>query len=177
MSEKPEDPAEVAGPGQPGGFFAGRSGLIIPLVMAAFSTYLVVGNITMAIPSGTDFPGPTFYPWLLAIAGYVVAALLVLQYIRHPEPPDEEKQGAHRTFSDWTSVAWIGLGFLVFAVTLDYLGWIIAGAILFWCVTRAIGSRRTLFDISLALVFSSLTYLAFAVALGLTLPSGILGGF
>ena len=38
------------------------------------------------------------------------------------------------------------------------------------------GSRRPLFDLTLALTFSSLVYLAFAVLLGLNLPSGLLGG-
>ncbi len=159
-----------------GGFFAGRSGLIIPLLMAAFSTYLVVGNLIMAVPEGTDFPGPTFYPWLLAVAGYIVAALLVLEYIRTPEPPEDSTPGTYRLFSDWTSIAWCVIGFLIFAVLLEFLGWIIGAAILFWCVTRGIGSRRLLFDASLALVVSSVTYLAFSVLLGLSLPSGILGG-
>ena len=43
-------------------------------------------------------------------------------------------------------------------------------------MARGFGSRRPLFDISLALLVSSAIYLAFTVGLGLTLPSGILGG-
>ena len=49
-------------------------------------------------------------------------------------------------------------------------------ALLFWCVTRAFGAPHPVFDILVALFVSSLAYLGFAVALGLTLPSGILGG-
>ena len=67
-------------------------------------------------------------------------------------------------------------GFLAFALTLEVLGWILAAALLFWAVARGFGSRRPLFDISLALLVSSAIYLAFTVGLGLTLPSGILGG-
>lgn len=43
-------------------------------------------------------------------------------------------------------------------------------------MTRAFGAPHPVFDILVALFVSSLAYLGFAVALGLTLPSGILGG-
>ncbi|TFI49911.1 tripartite tricarboxylate transporter TctB family protein, partial [Micrococcus endophyticus] len=78
--------------------------------------------------------------------------------------------------SDFGALAWCFLGFLAFAVLLPWLGWILAGALLFWCITRAFGAPHPLFDILVALFVSSLAYLGFAVALGLTLPSGILGG-
>lgn len=164
---------------RPWGVMTGRSGLVIPLVLAGFATYLVVGNLTMAIPEGADFPGPTFFPWFLAVAAYILAALLTVHYVRHPEIPETATapgEPAHRTYTDWVAVAWCVGGFLAFAALLEYLGWIIAAGLLFWCVARGIGSRRPLFDLSLGLVLSSLIYLAFGVGLGLTLPSGILGG-
>ncbi|MFI7742214.1 tripartite tricarboxylate transporter TctB family protein [Kocuria rhizosphaericola] len=155
---------------------SGRSGLVVPAVVAAFSTYLLIGALTMEIPEGTDFPGPTFYPLILTVAGYVLAALLVLHYLRTPEHPEELSARTWRTHSDWTAVAWSAGGFLAFALTLELLGWILAAALLFWAVARGFGSRRPLFDISLALLVSSAIYLAFTVGLGLNLPSGILGG-
>ncbi len=161
----------------PHSFWHGRSGLVLALLMAAFSTYLLVGIVQLDVPKGTDFPGPRFFPGLLAGCGYVLAVLLTLEYLRTPEPPEAEWDGAvYRTHSDWTSVAWTVGGFALFALTLEFLGWILAGALLFWFVARGMGSRRTLFDISLALVMSSAIYLAFDVGLGLSLPSGLLGG-
>lgn len=157
------------------GFWAGRSGLVVPLVLAGVSTYLVYGMVTMTVPENTDFPGPRFYPLILAVAGYVLALLLALECLRKREHLEDD-DGTHRTYSDWTAVAWLGGGFLVFAVGIEFLGWILAGALLFWCVARGVGSKRPLFDISIALVFSSLIYLAFSVGLGLNLPSGLLGG-
>ncbi|MDO5619178.1 tripartite tricarboxylate transporter TctB family protein [Kocuria sp.] len=163
-------------PGNAGGFLTGRSGLIVPLVLAGLSTYLVFGMVTMNVPENTDFPGPRFYPLLLAIAGYVLAVLLVLDVLRKPEHREPEDSAAYRFHSDWKAVAWLVGGFLVFALGIEFLGWIIAGALLFWCVARGVGSKRPVFDISLALVFSSLIYLGFSVGLGLSLPSGLLGG-
>lgn len=158
-------------------FWAGRSGLLFPLLLAAVSTFLTIGNLTMGGADDAEFPGPTFFPWLLAVAGFVIAALLTVQYVRHPEPPEETSGRQYRMFSDWRALAWCFGGFLAFSLLLEPLGWILSAALLFWCVARGIGSTRPIFDVSLALVVSSLIYLAFAVGLGLTLPSGILGGW
>ncbi|WP_298746691.1 tripartite tricarboxylate transporter TctB family protein [uncultured Serinicoccus sp.] len=161
------------------GFWHGRSGLVVPALLAAFTTYLLVGVLTMEVPEGTDFPGPRFFPLILIALGYLLSVLLVLHYLRHPEPVDTGDQdgGQWRTFTDWRAVAWCVGGFLVFALTIELLGWILAAAVLFWCVARGIGSTRGLFDASLALVVSSAVYLAFAQGLGLNLPAGVLGGF
>ncbi|KAA9393317.1 tripartite tricarboxylate transporter TctB family protein [Kocuria coralli] len=131
--------------------------------------------VTMPVGEDTDFPGPRFYPMLLAIVGYLLALLLVLEILRKPEHPEQDEV-EYRFYSDWKAVAWLVGGFLIFAVGIEFLGWIVAGALLFWCVARGVGSKRPIFDLSLALVFSSLIYLGFAVGLGLNLPSGLLGG-
>ena len=154
----------------------GRSGLLLSLLMVAFSTYLLFGILTMDVGEGTDFPGPRFFPGILMVAGYVLAALLALHYVRSPEHPQETSTRRYRTFTDWSAVLWAAGGFLLFALTLETLGWIIAAALLFWSVAKGFGSRRPVFDISFALLFSSAVYLAFSVGLGLNLPSGILGG-
>ena len=154
----------------------GRSGLLLSLVMVAFSTYLLIGILTMDVGEGTDFPGPKFFPGILMVAGYVLAALLALHYVRSPEHPTETSTRKYRTFTDWSAVLWTAGGFLLFALTLETLGWIIAAALMFWFVAKGFGSRRPIFDVSLALLMSSAVYLAFSIGLGLSLPSGILGG-
>lgn len=176
-------------------WWTGRAGLLVPAVLAAFSTYLVLGMLTMQIPPGTASPGPQFFPTIVAIAGYIVAVLLALQIIRSPEVPEPatysedddvsdaaraEAEAAakvrYRFFSDWRSIAWAAGGFLAFALLLTPVGWIVSGALLFWCVARAMGSTKPLLDVIVAFTMSSLAYLAFDVLLGLELPSGVLGG-
>lgn len=205
-----------------GTWWEGRSGLIVPVIMAAFSTYLLVGILTMEVAEDADQPGPQFFPMLIMIVGYAITVLLTVAYIRNPEPVDvadelpaeaeEEKafstpvtsavsasrmdpheedepsrdrqaiaearaaDSKHRTHSDFVSLAWGAGGFAAFALILEFAGWIIAAALLFWCVARSMGSKKPLFDLTVALTFSSLVYIAFAVMLGLNLPSGILGG-
>lgn len=177
------------------GFGHGRSGLVVPLILAAFSTYLLVGVFTMEVPDGTDPPGPAFFPTIVLVAGYAVAVLLALRILKTPEPAEpatfgehdqvseEERRAAEEaaavdypTFTDWRCVSWAVGGFLAFAALLQFAGWILAAALLFWCVARAMDSRTPLRDLAVALTVSSIVYLAFGVALGLNLPSGLLGG-
>ncbi|MFC0247058.1 tripartite tricarboxylate transporter TctB family protein [Citricoccus parietis] len=191
----PSHPVGDAGSTTARGWWHGRSGLFLAAFMAAFSTYLLVGILTMAVPDGADAPGPQFVPLIITVAGYILAVLLAVHYLRTPEPAvtptftaeddatEEERRAAeaaatvqYRTFSDWYAVGWSVAGFLVFALLLNMLGWILGAALLFWCVAHGIGSRRHLFDASLGLLLSSFIYLAFDVGLGLSLPSGVLGG-
>lgn len=168
-----ERPTPAAGPG----FWHGRSALLMPALLAAFSLFLLIG--ALLIPAAeTEFPGPRFFPVLLGSVGLVLAALLALGVLRTPEPvPETGTSGRdHRTHSDFVALAWVAGGFLAFAVLLPWLGWILAGALVFWCTAHGFGSRRPLFDILIALFLSSLIYLIFGTGLGLNLPSGILGG-
>ena len=153
---------------------SGRSALVVPAILAAASTLVVIGILTMDIQA-KDKPGPTFFPWLLALAGYALAAALAVSFIRHPdELARAEKK--FRTYTDWAAAGWLIGGLLAFAVLLEILGWILAAALLFWCVTRAFDSKRPLVDVSAALLLSSLVFLIFGVLLDVPLPSGILGG-
>ncbi|WP_219717609.1 tripartite tricarboxylate transporter TctB family protein [Zhihengliuella halotolerans] len=84
--------------------------------------------------------------------------------------------GRMRAYSDWKTVGWVVGGIVLFIVMLPVLGWIISAAGLFWAVCKAFGSARPVFDVGVALLFSSITYLAFNVGLGLNLPAGFLEG-
>lgn len=147
----------------------------MPGVIAAFSLYILIGVLTMDV-GDADFPGPRFFPTILAVLGLVLAAIIALGIIRHPEHPENNSDRSWRFHSDFQALGWTVGGFLAFAVLLPWLGWIIAGGIVFWCAARGFGSRRPLFDVLVSLFMSSVAYLAFSVALGLNLPSGILGG-
>ncbi|MER8002564.1 tripartite tricarboxylate transporter TctB family protein [Streptomyces sp. NPDC095613] len=63
-----------------------------------------------------------------------------------------------------------------FIALLVPLGWLLSGALLFWGVARALGSRRPVFDAFLSIAISSIVQLAFSAGLGLSLPPGILAG-
>ncbi|MBS3179615.1 MULTISPECIES: tripartite tricarboxylate transporter TctB family protein [unclassified Pseudoclavibacter] len=81
-----------------------------------------------------------------------------------------------RDGTDWKTLGIVFAALAGTALLLEPLGWIITAAALFWVVAYALGSKRHLFDIGVAFLFSSLVQLSFSAGLGLTLPSGILSG-
>ena len=157
------------------GFWSGRSGLVVAGILAAIGVYLAVGIATMDVPEGAKVPGPQFFPTLITIAIFVLALLLAVQTLRHPEHI-AEPAAQYRFHTDWKSLGLVFGAFLAFALLLVPVGWMLAAAMLFWCVSRALGSPRPLFDVALSLVFSSCIQLAFGAGLGLALPGGILEG-
>lgn len=180
-----------AGPGRAAALL---KSLTMPAVLVAFATYLLVGIITMKVPEGSAFPGPQFFPMLITAGLYLFATLLVVGAVReHRTEPDSaasgpgtptapasaaapEEPAVPRTVRvDVRSLAWVVGSFLVFALVLNILGWIIAAGLLFWCIARGFGSTRWLFSLVVGLTVSSLSYIAFDMALGMSLPSGILG--
>ena len=63
-----------------------------------------------------------------------------------------------------------------FAFLLQPVGWLVTASALFWIVSRALGSRRPVFDIAVSVIFASVIQIAFSAGLGLGLPAGILEG-
>ncbi|GAB2926873.1 tripartite tricarboxylate transporter TctB family protein [Streptomyces mayteni] len=92
------------------------------------------------------------------------------------EAEAEVEAEATRIRSNRLAVAGVVGTVVAFIVLLDPLGWLLSGTLLFWGVARALGSRRTVFDVFLSLAVSSIVQLAFSAGLGLNLPPGILAG-
>lgn len=90
--------------------------------------------------------------------------------------PEAQLPAGWKTYSDWKTVGMVVAGVAGFILLLPVIGWILSAAALFWVVSKALGSHRPLFDISISLLFSSLIQLAFNAGLGLNLPAGILEG-
>lgn len=164
--------------------------LTMPLVLTAVVIYLVVGLVTMDVPSNADFPGPRFFPGIVTA---VMALLIIVQtvtalrawrrgtLVELGEDEDHRRQSGlvveagTRSRLDVPALLWIVGSFLAFSLLLKILGWVIAAGLLFWCIARAFGSRRVLVDLIVGLTVSSIAYIAFDMLLGLSLPSGILG--
>ncbi|MFE1359073.1 tripartite tricarboxylate transporter TctB family protein [Streptomyces harbinensis] len=187
-------------------FWRRRTGLIMPLLLLVTGIVLAVGTVTMEVPDNVASPGPQLFPTLIAVGCFVFAVLLAVDVWRRPEParvatraaaaenpapaapaaaddPDAADDPAAtaapeplRVRSNRPAVLGLVGTVVAFIVLLLPLGWILAGAGLFWGVARTLGSRRTVFDIFLAIAISSGIQLAFSAGLGLNLPPGILEG-
>jgi len=150
--------------------------LVIPGLLVAIGGYLVFGLSTMEVPETATWPGPEFFPMIVTVLVFVVAAVMSVQIVlAHRRTRAQRREGGLPT--DWKATATVVAAFLVFGALLLPLGWIVAGALLFWGVARGLGSRRPGFDLLLAVGMSCLVQLAFSAGLGLRLPPGIFGWF
>ena len=97
----------------------------------------------------------------------------ILEELEGAEPAADE---AVRVRSNYRALLSLAAVLIVFTAALTPVGWLLAGAFLFWGVAWSLGSKRPIFDIFLAIAISSIVQLAFSAGLGLNLPPGILAG-
>lgn len=89
--------------------------------------------------------------------------------------PAGEETAKKPVASDLRTTGYVLAILVGFVLVLPWAGWVVSAAALFWCVARALGSRRTWIDVGVALLLSSFIQLVFGGLLGLSLPV-LLGG-
>lgn len=94
------------------------------------------------------------------------------------EQPSAEGPPAsrYRSHTDWKTVGIVLASLVAFALLLIPVGWLVSAALLFWGVCYALGSKRPVFDVGVALLFSGFIQIVFSGLLGLALPPGFLEG-
>lgn len=166
-----------------------RGELIVPGMVAVIGIVVLARTVTMDVPDTGAFLGPQFFPYIVGALLLVLSALLVVQHVRkdtddtdsQPGADTVDEEGGAASESDAApAIDWrpFGLVLVVLAlhvVLLEPLGWLIAGAGLFFGISYALGGRNVLRDIGVAFVISSAAQLAFSSGLGMALPAGILG--
>ncbi|MDO5670499.1 MAG: tripartite tricarboxylate transporter TctB family protein [Corynebacterium sp.] len=187
------------------GWLSGRSELGFVLLIVIVATWLLFGSFSMEV-LGQSRPGPQFFPLVVAGILYVAAIAITISVVTRPTLPDGEPHPGrgnfspellmdisdvdgertrrryskytddYATYSDWATVGKVVGGVVLFILLLHPVGWIISATLLFWIVAWALGSRRPLLDIGVALLFASVIQLAFNAGLGLPLPAGFLEG-
>jgi putative tricarboxylic transport membrane protein len=118
--------------------------------------YAQVGPTVMAFAAST----------MLLLLGL---ALLVEAWRGNWVTPEEENVPLQ-----WRAVLWLGLGLVANAALIDWLGFIIASTLLFFCTARAFGSHRPLMDCAIGAAFAAIAYFGFARALGINIGIGSL---
>lgn len=202
-----------------------RKELVMAAILLIVGLVLLIGAQTMHV-LGDSAPGPQFVPVIVGVALLVVAVILAIEVIRHPEEervlPDEgrdisrdllqdlsdtgtaefravgvadlaedaspadptttaatsdaaEDAEKKPVASDLRTTGYVLASLVGFVLILPWAGWVLSAAALFWCVARALGSRRTWIDLGVALLLSSFIQLVFGGLLGLSLPV-LLGG-
>ncbi|GAA2624440.1 tripartite tricarboxylate transporter TctB family protein [Streptomyces vastus] len=146
--------------------------------LALLGTAVIVDGFGIAqVTSSTDPVGPRAVPLFLGVLLLVVAVLYALDVARggHGEPEAGEDVDLS-TGSDWRTVLTLIAAFVVNAVLIEPLGWVISGTLLFWGTAFALGNRHYVRNLLIAVTLSLTTFYAFAIGLGVNLPAGVLQG-
>jgi putative tricarboxylic transport membrane protein len=129
------------------------------------------------VTTANDPVGPRPVPIILGILLIVTAVLYALDVRRGGTGPAEEGEDVDLgTQSDWKTLALLAGFFLLNAVLIQPLGWVISGTILFAGCAYALGNRHVIRSIAIGLGLALLTFYGFAIGLGVNLPAGILDG-
>lgn len=176
----------------------GLSEFIMVAILAITGVVLLMGNVTVEIIGDTT-PGPMFMPNIVGVLALILAVVLAIDILAkpkkghdaiHSDDPDISPDlledlgdiDPHATdtptpgLADWKCTAAAVVGFAALILLLPYLGWVITAGLLFFMVSVTLGGKNYVRDLAIGFIISSLTYLAFAVGLGLNLPSGLIGG-
>ncbi|MEU2615497.1 tripartite tricarboxylate transporter TctB family protein [Micromonospora sp. NPDC007271] len=141
---------------------------------------LVIFDATTRIGSAinrADPIGPKPVPILLGVLLLIVAAIYALDVFRGGTGEPEAGEDVDlSTPIDWRTVLLLIGAFLVNAVLIDRLGWVISGTILFWGSAYALGNRHYFRNLLISVALSLITFYAFAIGLGVNLPAGVLQG-
>src|SRR5262245_2788093 len=155
-----------------------RSGAEIALSIGVLALGLGIGAITATLPSEGGYAGigPNSSPAVVA-AGIILLGLW-LSY--------EAFTGGWRKLEEHTEpfaaapFVWVSIGLFAHMALIGWAGFVVAGTVLFACVSRGFGSRRIARDLAIAVVLSLAIYLFFVKLLNVNLPAGwlqpVLGG-
>ena len=130
-----------------------------------------------AASSSNDPVGPRPVPIILGVLLIVVAAFYALDVSRGGVGEAEGGEDIDlSTRIDVRTVALLMGVFLVNAVLIEPLGWVISGSLLFWGAAYALGNRHHIRGLAIGIALALITFYAFAIGLGVNLPAGILQG-
>lgn len=174
----PQTGKDVSTPDAGGrGRLHGRSELGLAGVLGGLGVFLLVETSSIDAPVQVGAVGPRFFPTVVGVVLCVVAAWLAVDVLRGGGGQMEQAEDVDVSRrSDWRTLALLSAAFLVHAALLDTAGFPVAGALLFFGVAAALGSRRWPRDAAVAVVLSAGVFLLFARGLGVGLPAGVLEG-
>ncbi|MBB5233129.1 tripartite tricarboxylate transporter TctB family protein [Deinococcus budaensis] len=150
--------------------------LLVALGVTSLGAALLLGSFQ--IPFGINaVVGPRVFPLIVGGGLTALGALLTLGVLRgdRAEPAAEEDADPDAPVNLAAPGVILG-GFLLGALLLPSLGFVLGTAIMYVSVAFALGERRWGLLLGVALGLAVLTYEVFTRGLGLTLPPGVLRG-
>ena len=155
-----------------------RAELGVAVLLAVVGVVVIVDAMGLDVPySESDPVGPRTVPSLVGALLLSCAVLLAVNVLGGGHGEAEEGEDVDLTApTEWRVVVPLVLAFLANVLLIDVLGWVISGALLFFCSSWALGSRHVVRDLVISVALALVTFYGFYVGLGVLLPAGVLEG-
>jgi putative tricarboxylic transport membrane protein len=156
----------------------GRSEIGVALLLVALGVLAIVEATRIPETAGQRGPvGPAAVPIFVGVLLIVIALFLVRDVLAGGHGEAEAGEDIDLSHpSDWRTVLILAAAFLANIVLIERAGWPISGAVLFFGVAYALGSRHIVRDVILSFALSIGSYLLLGRVLGIGLPGGVLEG-
>lgn len=145
---------------------------IFAIFLFAFGVYIVATATTYGYMQGST-PGPGFFPFLV---GLLIAGLSIINFVRSLS--GREQLNDKLELAGILKSAAIAVVLVVFVLTSDFLGMVVACAVLVLAVAWIIRPRWDkvflMKIVATAILFPIIGYLMFGVYLNVPLPEGLL---
>ncbi|KJL34183.1 tripartite tricarboxylate transporter TctB family protein [Microbacterium azadirachtae] len=121
--------------------------------------------------------GAGFMPIVVGSLLLLLAVVLAVQLARGRRGEPEQAEGdVDVTRTHWTALGIAAAGLLFFLFTVEPLGFIPATTVMFYLISLAMGSRRYLMALVIALATACVIFFSFTKLLSIDLPAGFLEG-
>jgi len=160
---------------------AGRAAaeILLGLGIAALGVFIAVETRSITVSPAYAKVGPQAIPYIVA-GGLTALGLLfagaALRAAGRADRSSADEQAAAQERTDWFALILISVGLVAQMLLIVRAGFVIASAVLFFCVAIGFGSRRYARDAVIAIVLALIVYFGFTRGLNLQLPAGVLAG-
>lgn len=156
----------------------GRSELGVALLLAVLAS--VIGFDTAHIPDtaiNAGVMGPKVVPNIIAVALGLCSIALTLSVLRGGHAEAEEGEDIDLTLpAHWPTVFGLAGVILAYALTLDFLGFVVSSTLLFYGAALLLGSKRYWWALVIGALLAVGVFYGFVLGLGIPLPAGLLTG-
>ena len=144
-------------------------GAVIGLGLLALAGATQVGT-----GAGYVAVSPSVMPAVIGIGLVALGVLLLLRATVRPDLDLARRVTAEAAQTDWITTGLTLAALVGYALTLGFLGYVVATTLFIPLVARILGSRRPVRDVVVGVVLGIVVYIAFTQFLGVRLPAGLL---
>jgi putative tricarboxylic transport membrane protein len=144
------------------------SGLLCLFIGLGF----VAGGVKMGL-GPLNAPGAGFFPTVIGgIFSALSAALLITTALK--KNPTEERQRFWKEKNSWVKVSRALLSLIFYMMFLEFLGYIVTSVIFIFFLLKFVGKKGWVISIVMAALVSLGSYALFKMAMGVSLPRGLM---